>query len=382
MTFLSVNSDSSNAGGSHEYFMGLALRASKRGLGNVGPNPSVGCVLVKGEQVISIGHTRAGGRPHGEVDAFDFLVRSGRGNNENNKSVTAYVTLEPCAHHGQTPPCAERLVAEGISTLVYGHQDPDPRVAGKGLKILSDAGVEIVGPICQTQAAQVHRGFFTRISKSRPMVSLKLAVSKNGFMRTPDGQSPQITGEAVRRQVHLMRAEHDAILTGIDTVLADNPKLDCRLPGMSGLSPRPIVLDSQARLPHDCQLANDPRDVIILTSKTAPERNDAEQHRLAATASGLYDGLDIEAALGWLGNLGINRLMVECGPKLARSFLTAGLVDELVIFTSPTDIELVGDSDLTYISLQAFMASQTMHLLKDVRIGVDRMQHWSLNEEV
>lgn len=385
MTGKNETIDNRRSGRSHEYFMGLALRASKRGLGNVGSNPSVGCVLVENETIISIGRTQAGGRPHGEVDAFDFLNKTGRGKIA---GLTAYVTLEPCAHHGQTPPCAERLIAEGVSTLVYAHSDIDPRVAGKGLQMLSDAGVEIVGPVCEKEAAHLHRGFFTRIAKSRPMVSLKLAASRNGFMRTPAGQSAQITGEAVRRQVHLMRAEHDAILTGIDTVIADDPKLDCRLPGMAGLSPRPVVLDSHARLPDDCHLARDPRRTIMLTGETARERIDIEQYRVTSSKKALYDGLDIEAALHVLAEIGINRLMVECGPTLARSFLAAGLVDDLVIFTSPNDIELVGESDMTYINIEAFTSRpssssfRTAHLRQDRLMGVDRLQHWSLNEEI
>ena len=226
--------------------MAGALALARRGLGRVAPNPAVGCVLVKDGHIIGRGWTLNGGRPHAETEA---LRRAGSAA----KGATAYVTLEPCAHHGKTGPCAEALVAAGIARAVVAIEDPDPRVSGKGIAILQRAGIAVTMGVGQAAAAAINEGFFRRVRDRRPLFTLKLATSLDGRIATHTGESRWITGEKARAQAHLLRAEHDAVLIGSDTALIDDPKLTCRLPGLERVSPLRIVLDGRLRLPltHD-----------------------------------------------------------------------------------------------------------------------------------
>src|SRR5437762_37728 len=243
--------------------MGAALALARRGLGNVWPNPAVGCVIVKDGRVVGRGWTQPGGRPHAETEA---LARAG----ETARGATAYVTLEPCCHWGRTPPCADALIAAGLSRVVVALEDPDPRVAGGGLARLRAAGLAVETGLGATEASEINAGFFQRVRLGRPLVTLKLATSLDGRIATASGESRWITGPAARERAHLLRATHDAILVGTDTVLADNPQLTCRLPGLAEHSPVRVVIDRRVRIPLDAHLLAEARQIPSWVVTLAP----------------------------------------------------------------------------------------------------------------
>jgi len=321
-------------------FMAAAIRLSRKHLGLTGTNPSVGTLIVRddgqGPYVVGSGVTAIGGRPHAETEALAEAGALACG-------ATAYVTLEPCAHHGRTPPCAEALVSAGVARVVGAATDPDGRVSGRGYAILRRAGIAVTEGVCRDAAADQMRGYLTRSMKKRPEVTLKLAISADGMLgRSGEGQL-SITGEIARHQVHLMRAESDAILIGIGTALADDPELTCRLPGMAHRSPVRIVLDGAARLPVNSRLVASARDVPLLLA-AAPDADPARLDALAsagATTLGteLYDGrIALPELLEDLSARGIATLMVEGGAEVARAFLDEGLVDRIGLFQGPSEI--------------------------------------------
>src|SRR5438876_2801019 len=227
--------------------MRAALGLACRGLGRVWPNPAVGCVIAKEGRVVGRGWTQPGGRPHAETEA---LARAGTAAN----GATAYVTLEPCCHWGRTPPCADALIAAGLSRVVVALEDPDPRVVGGGLARLRAAGIAVETGLGAADAAEINAGFLQRLRLGRPLVTLKLATSLDGRIATTSGESRWITGPAARERAHLLRATHDAILVGTDTVIADNPELTCRLPGLDAHSPVRVVIDRHLRIPLDARV--------------------------------------------------------------------------------------------------------------------------------
>src|SRR5262245_12025323 len=248
--------------------MRAALGLAARGLGRTWPNPAVGCVLVREGRVVGRGWTQPGGRPHAETEALGRAGDAARG-------ATAYVSLEPCSHTGKTPPCADALIAAGIGRVVAAVEDPDPRVSGRGLARLRDAGIAVTTGVCAAEADELNAGFFMRVKLGRPLVSLKLATSLDGRIATHTGDSRWITGEAARRRAHLLRATHDAILVGTGTALADDPALTCRLPGLGERSPVRVVLDRQLRLPAATKLLATAREVltwIVTTAASDPVR--------------------------------------------------------------------------------------------------------------
>src|SRR5947207_3648663 len=250
--------------------MRAALALGRRGLGTVWPNPAVGCVIAKEGRVVGRGWTQPGGRPHAETEA---LARAG----EAARGATLYVTLEPCCHWGRTPPCADALIAAGLRRVVVALEDPDPRVAGGGLARLRAAGIGVEVGLGAAEAAEINAGFVNRVRLGRPLVTLKLATSLDGRIATASGESRWITGPAARERAHLLRATHDAILVGTDTVLADNPQLTCRLPGLAGHSPLRVVLDRQLRIPPSARLLADARQVptwIVTLGSSDPARQE------------------------------------------------------------------------------------------------------------
>ena len=228
-------------------YLRRAIRLAMNGRGAVEPNPMVGCVIVKDGRVVGRGWTQPGGRPHAETEALRRAGAAATG-------ATAYVSLEPCSHHGRTPPCAEALIAAGIARVVAAGEDPDPRVSGSGLARLRQAGIAIETGLCAEEAAELNAGFLCRVTKGRPLVTLKLATSLDGRIATATGQSRWITGPAARERAHLLRATHDAVLVGTGTALADDPLLTCRLPGLEHRSPVRIALDRTLRLPATLRL--------------------------------------------------------------------------------------------------------------------------------
>lgn len=312
-------------------FMAAALALAERGLGNVWPNPAVGCIIVRDGRVVGRGWTQPGGRPHAEAEA---LARAGAAAS----GATAYVTLEPCAHDGRTPPCADALIDAGIARCVVAIPDPDPRVDGRGLRRLAAAGVEVVEGCLAEEARSVARGFLVRVESGRPMVSLKLAVSADGRIGTAAGHSRWITGPSARAEVHGLRARHDAVMVGSGTALADDPELTNRLPGAVARPVR-IVLDRRLRLPPDARLVRTARltPTWLFTRGRDIRRVSTLQERgvdvVRLAAAGAADGL--RETLAVLAGRGITRLLVEGGAALGTALLRDGLVDRLYVFTAP-----------------------------------------------
>jgi diaminohydroxyphosphoribosylaminopyrimidine deaminase / 5-amino-6-(5-phosphoribosylamino)uracil reductase len=327
-------------------FMALALRLGERALGRAWPNPAVGCVVVLDGRIVGRGWTQPGGRPHAEVEA---LQRAG----ERALGATAYVGLEPCAHYGQTPPCTMALLHAGIRRVVVATTDPDPRVNGKGLAQLRQAGVEVGEGVLRAEAEALNAGFFLRIRDGRPLVTLKLATSLDARIATRTGASKWITGEQARARGHLLRACHDAILIGSGTALADDPSLTCRLPGREACSPVRVVMDGRLRLPEGSVLARTAREVPTWVV-TRPGPPAAAANALRAAGVRLIEvEADAEgrpgpaAALTALAAAGITRVLIEGGAALASALLAAGLVDRLVWFQAPL---LIGGDGLPAIA--------------------------------
>jgi len=323
-------------------FMKIALGLARRNLGATAPNPTVGCVLVDGNsgRIIARGWTQVGGRPHAEMDA---LARAGNAA----KGATAYVTLEPCAHEGETPSCAKELAKAGIARAVIAIRDPDPRTAGKGVQALQDENISVTEGVCQEEALELNLGFFSKVIRKRPTVTLKLATSLDGRMATHNGNSQWITGPEAREGAHLLRAEHDAIMVGSNTALIDNPELTCRLTGLEDRSPVRIVADGRLRLPLTSHLVATARETptwVVTNARAAKDRHKA----FADVGVTLIDvpespeaGLDLAKAMEAFAARGITRLLVEGGSHLAASLLRARLVDRIVWFRAP--VVLGGD---------------------------------------
>lgn len=309
--------------------MRAALALAGRGLGRVWPNPAVGCVLVDRDgRVTGRGWTQPGGRPHAETEA---LARAGGAA----KGATAYVTLEPCVHHGQTPPCADALIEAGVARVIAATEDPDPRVKGGGLGRLRDAGIAVEAGLLREEAELLNAGYLMRQREGRPVVTLKLATTLDGRIATHAGESRWITGEAARARGHMMRARHDAIMVGIGTALADNPTLTCRLPGLEDRSPVRIVVDARLHLSLTSNLvATAARSATWLV--TVPG-GDADRLRAfkdcgvkVMEVREAADGYpDPEAMFQALGKAGLTRVLVEGGGHLAACLVRADLVDRL-----------------------------------------------------
>jgi diaminohydroxyphosphoribosylaminopyrimidine deaminase/5-amino-6-(5-phosphoribosylamino)uracil reductase len=302
--------------------MAAALSLAARNLGQVWPNPAVGCVIIDAAgHVVGRGFTQRGGRPHAETEA---LAMAG----DRARSGTAYVTLEPCAHHGKTPPCADALVAAGIKRCVVAIEDPDPRVSGGGLAKLKEAGIAVETGARAEQARDLNIGFLTRVAKGRPFVALKLATSLDGRIATKAGDSRWITGEAARAFGHRLRATYDAIAVGSGTVLADDPELTCRIPGLEHRSPVRLVFDRRGRIPATAKvLSGTPPTWVI--GEAARNVKSAAQFIEITKDSAPAD------VLNKLGEAGLTRILVEGGAVLATALLKAGLVDRLYWFRAP-----------------------------------------------
>ena len=313
-------------------WMSVALALGRRGLGTTAPNPSVGCVLVREGRVVGRGWTRPGGRPHAETEALGRAGAEASG-------ATAYVTLEPCAHHGRTSPCADALIEAGVARVVAALEDPDSRVAGSGLARLAAAGIAVKSGVCADRAAYDLGGYLMRQRAGRPRISLKLATSLDGRIATASGDSRWITGALARARGHALRASHDAVMIGIGTALADDPMLTCRLPGVERRAPR-IVLDSQARLPADSCLAQTAAQHPVwqfstvgeAAGETAGETLGELPVRRFSVDPDSTGRPDPEAVAAALGAEGLNDVLVEGGGQVAASLMRAGLADRLYWF--------------------------------------------------
>jgi diaminohydroxyphosphoribosylaminopyrimidine deaminase/5-amino-6-(5-phosphoribosylamino)uracil reductase len=328
------------------HFMAVALRLAERGLGRTWPNPAVGCVVVGHGRIVGRGWTQPGGRPHAEVEA---LCRAGA----QALGATAYISLEPCAHYGRTPPCTMALLHAGIRRAVIAATDPDPRVDGRGIEQLRQAGVEVAVGLAQDEAERLNAGFFLRVRAGRPLITLKLAASLDGRIATRTGKSQWITGEAARRRAHLLRASHDAIMIGSGTALADDPALTCRLPGLDDRSPVRIVLDGRLRLAPTSRLAKTARDAptwVVTRADARPQRRAALERcgvEIVSVPTPAGERMDIGAVMAALAARGLTRVLVEGGGALAAALLRARLVDRLVWFQAPL---LIGGDGLPAIA--------------------------------
>jgi diaminohydroxyphosphoribosylaminopyrimidine deaminase / 5-amino-6-(5-phosphoribosylamino)uracil reductase len=351
-------------------FMRLALTLGRRGLGRTWPNPAVGAVVVKDGVIVGRGWTQPGGRPHAEPEA---LRRAG----EAARDATLYVTLEPCSHFGRSPPCADAVIAAGISRVVAAIEDPNPLVAGQGHAKLRAAGITVDVGLCAAEAAHDHAGHFRRVRDQRPHVIMKLAVSSDDKIAAGGRKPVAITGEAAKTRVHLLRAECDAILVGIGTVLADDPLLTCRLPGMAARSPVRVVLDRALRSPGDSRLVHSAREtplwVVASELADAPAAArlgaaGAEVIRIAPTGP---TGLDLSAVLHALSDRGITRLLAEGGSRVASSFVAAGLVDEIWLLRGPNAIGPDGIVALDALPLSAIIQSPDFRVHASETLGRD-----------
>ncbi len=324
-------------------YMQLALALGRRGQGRTWPNPAVGAVIVKDGVIVGRGWTQPGGRPHAEPEALNRAGAAARG-------ATLYVTLEPCSHFGKSPPCADAIIAAGIARVVSAIEDPNPEVGGQGHARLRAAGIIVDVGLCGEEAAHDHAGHFLRVREQRPFVILKLAVSADDKIAAGGHRPVAITGDAAKARVHLLRAQSDAILVGIGTVLADDPLLNCRLPGMEARSPVRVVLDRALRMPGNSRLVHTAREhpLWIMTSdlSDAPAAMKlgaaGAQVMRVPVATAPPPGLDVKSVLNALSGKGITRLLVEGGARVASSFLSAGWVDEIWLLRGPDSIGMDG----------------------------------------
>jgi len=350
--------------------MRAALALARRGLGAVWPNPAVGCVIVNHGRVVGRGWTQPGGRPHGETEALRRAGEAARG-------AVAHVSLEPCCHWGRTPPCVDALITAGVQRVVVALEDPDPRVAGEGLHKLRAAGLDVEVGLCAEEAAEINAGFLSRLRLGRPLVTLKFATSLDGRIATASGESQWITGPPARERAHALRANHDAIMVGTGTVLADDPQLTCRLPGLNHRSPVRIVIDRNLRIPPSARLIADaPRvPTWVLTLRSA---DPARRAAFLANRATLIDvdqdrdhQVDLVAAMAALGERGITRLLVEGGSRLAAAFFRARLVDRLVWANAPLVIGGEGIPAIAGLDVTALAEAPIFERLSTETIGAD-----------
>lgn len=354
-------------------YMALALTLGRRGQGRCWPNPAVGCVIVKDGRIVGRGHTAPGGRPHAEPQALAQAGAAASG-------ATVYVTLEPCSHHGKTPPCAEALIAAGVARVVVARVDTDPRVSGRGITMLRDAGIQVDTGVLADDAAWDLAGFFLKTELGRPFVTLKLAMTLDGRIATATGESKWITGPEARRRVHAQRASHDAVLVGGGTARADDPSLSVRDLGMAH-QPVRIVASRRLDLPQD--------SILQKTAGESPvwmvHGPDADEGRKAAwSAAGAQllpcalrgPQLDPEALLKVLGEQGLTRVFCEGGGSLAASLLQAQLVDQLIVFTAGLALGAEGHPGIGALGIDTLGSAPRFKLVSQQSVGADVMSIW------
>lgn len=349
-------------------FMRIALRLAERMLGRTAPNPAVGAIIVDPDsgELIARGWTQQGGRPHAETHVIERAGSRAAGK-------TMYVTLEPCSHHGQTPPCARAIVSAGLARVVCAIEDPDLRVSGRGLAMMRDAGITVDVGSCADEARWVTAGHILRMQKRRPLVTLKLAVSADGRLARGTGAPTWVTSAQSRAFGHMLRARADAILVGAQTIADDNPDLTCRLPGLEARSPRRYVLDSGLRIAAGAKVLapgkQPPATLFAARGVALPAHLKADQvRRVGTTGTGLLDLTDV---LGTLAEGGVTRLLVEGGPTLARALLDQGLVDEVVIFRGATALGAQGQMPLVDRDLSELQDAARWHVAETRTLGHD-----------
>ncbi len=320
--------------------MAQAIRLANRGLFTADPNPRVGCVLVNKSEIVGQGWHERAGEAHAEIVALHDAGAAAQG-------ATAYVSLEPCCHHGKTPPCSKALIKAGVARVVVAMEDPNPQVAGKGVSQLREAGIDVDVGVMTAQAETLNPGFMQRMRHGRPFVRCKMAMSLDGRTAMASGESQWITGESARLDVHKLRARSSAIVTGVDTVLADDPSMNARLENEEILQPARVVLDSQLRMPVDACMLSLSGQTIVCTTPDAVQKNKKKLNDLKAAGVELVQLKDengkisLPALLMFLSAENFNEVLIESGATLSGAFMQAGLIDELVVYMAPM---LMGDS--------------------------------------
>lgn len=356
-------------------YMKMALELARRGLGMAAPNPSVGCVLVRDGYVIGRGWTAVGGRPHAETIALK--------NAKNAKEATVYVTLEPCAHHGKTPPCAEALVTAGVKRVVVATGDPDPRVSGGGIKILENAGIKVEFGLLKEQADFINQGFLQQFEKNRPLVTVKVASSADGKIAAEKDTQTWITRPETRKRGHLYRANHDAIMIGIGTALVDDPTLDCRIKGLEDRSPVRVLLDTDLRITEDSKLCQTASKIPlwIMTSCFDAEKYAAFEKKgikIFCIEKDDQNLIDLQMVLKTLMKQGITRILSEGGGKLNASLIKASLVDRLIWFKSADSIGENGVDALYDTPICDLDQYLNLSLIDAGKIGSDQWQEFEV----
>ncbi|WP_420550086.1 bifunctional diaminohydroxyphosphoribosylaminopyrimidine deaminase/5-amino-6-(5-phosphoribosylamino)uracil reductase RibD [Curvivirga sp.] len=354
-----------------KHHMKTALDLSRRGLGNVWPNPAVGCVIVNTDgQVISRGWTQPSGRPHAEAVALAQAGRAAEG-------ATAYVTLEPCSHYGKTPPCAKSLIDAKVSRVVIATSDPDPRVSGAGVKMLQEAGIQVDEGLFKEEADEINAGFFNRITKKRPYITLKVATTLDGYIASVTGHSKWITGPSARMRGHLLRSQNDAILVGAGTAIADDPSLNTRFVGAGDVDqPVRIVLDSKLGLkgqrPKLLEIANAESPVWLINSVEVEEQ--LSDFVSIVPTHAMKDGrIDVVSAAETIADQGITRLLIEGGGQVAASFLKAGLVDQIYWFRAPSIIGGDGLPAIASLKIEDLIDMPRFELWSTQQCGEDHL---------
>lgn len=363
-------------------FMRQALAYGARGLGTTATNPSVGAIVTRdtpdGPVVVARGHTQPGGRPHGEAHAFSRAGAASMGG-------TLYVTLEPCSHRSVRGgiPCVEYTILSGVKRVVSAMSDPNPFIAGLGHALLRTAGIEVTVGVLEEEARQAHRGYLARITQGRPMVTFKIARTADGYAGGAGGVPLAVSSPVAGGWVHLQRAHHDVIMLGIGSVLADDPQLTVRLPGMADRSPIRVILDTHLRLPLTSKLVRTAREVPVwvIAAETAPI--EPEQALVAAgvevmrVSPGADGHLDLREALTLLGTRGINRVFSEGGPRIGEKLALAGLADEVIVSTAP---KMLGQPGIVAVrpGLAGLLADPDLYALVETGlIGQDRFDHFT-----
>ncbi|MEM8787976.1 MAG: bifunctional diaminohydroxyphosphoribosylaminopyrimidine deaminase/5-amino-6-(5-phosphoribosylamino)uracil reductase RibD [Pseudomonadota bacterium] len=355
--------------------MARALDLARRGLGNTWPNPAVGCVLVRDGTVVGEGWTQPGGRPHAEVEALTAAGEAANG-------ATAFVTLEPCAHHGKTGPCARALATAGVAHVITALEDPDPRVAGRGHAMLRDAGVTVETG-CDADAAQAfYAAYFHRLTTGRPWVTLKLAMSVDGRIATATGESRWITGPEARAEVHRLRAVHDAVMIGSGTAQADDPMLDVRDAPAPQRQPVRVIADTRARLDPHSRLARTAGAQPVWLLHGAQHLAPDLPHGVTPLAVPARAHLDLPAAFDMLGTRGLTSVLCEGGGTLAAGLIRAGLVQELILFTAGKILGAEGRPGIGALALSALADAPEFALAAHQRVGADLMSVWRASAQL
>jgi diaminohydroxyphosphoribosylaminopyrimidine deaminase/5-amino-6-(5-phosphoribosylamino)uracil reductase len=361
-----------------ERLMAAALSIGRRNLGQTFPNPCVGALIVQFENgqpiIVARASTASGGRPHAETEALRIAGQAALGG-------TTYVTLEPCAHHGKTPPCANEVISAGIKRAVVAIEDPYKEVKGKGIAMLRAAGLEVTLGVGAEQAKIDHAGHLRRVASGRPHMILKLAVSADGKTGNAGRQPAEISCDTSRDEAHMMRATSDAILVGSGTVIADDPMLNCRLPGMADRSPIRVVLDGSMRIPLRSKLVQTARDFPVWVIATEQAPSEAEKRLVAAgvfvlRVPSLNGRIDLEIALTRLAEREITRVLVEGGPILSATLVKADLVDEAVVVRSPRSLGAGAIDALEGMPIAALTESPRLKVVEQRMAGADMLTHY------